>query len=65
MRLSTISGAFIVALFLSLIPNLDETKREANTAYLSDSDALRFELCFKNTRDMNNQDLNHFCKGAK
>lgn len=65
MRLSIISGALIVALFLSLIPNLDETKTEANSAYLSESDALRYELCFKETRDINNQDLNHFCEGAK
>lgn len=64
MKLSIISGALIVALFLSLIPNLDEPK-EANTAYLSESDALRYELCFKPLRDMSNKDLNHFCEGAK
>lgn len=64
MKLSLITGALLCALFLSLIPNLDEPK-EPNTAYLSESDALRYELCFKDKRDMSNTDLNHFCEGAK
>lgn len=65
MKLSIITGALLCALFLSLIPNLDEPKTESNTAYLSESDALRYELCFKDKRDMSNEDLNHFCEGAK
>lgn len=63
--------AFFGVLFLCALvagSSMDYENNEPWTqdrvSYLSESDALRYELCFKKTRDMSNDDLNHFCEGA-